>query len=492
MLIPLTAKGGIWKKMLKPDSKGILMSKKVFVFLSIVIMSSMVVAEDCFTTHPVPEVYDGWRLGVQTWSFRKFTLFEAIDKTRSLGLNWIQVFPGQQVSDKITSKFGPGLTAEEKNKIKAKLEEAGIQIFGFGVVGVSKDESKARELFDFAKEMQIPMIVSEPEKDQFDLIDTLCQEYEIKLAVHNHPKPTRYWNPDTVLEVCKGRSKWIGACTDVGHWVRSGLDPVECLKKLEGRIHDVHIKEIDNGHDVIWGTGQGRIKGILEELHRQNYKGSFSIEYEYHWDNNVPDIRKSVAFFNSVASELNPTGWKPVFEDDLSNATFDESAWAFEDGILVRKGNGDIWTKEKYSDFVLDFEFKLAEGTNSGVFLRAAKHTWLPWPEVQIEDSYGKPITKHTCGAIFDVKEPTVNAVKPAGQWNQMTIIANDERIAVILNNQSVLDIDLNDWKKPHQNPDGTKNKFNVAYKDLPREGWLGFQDHGHDVWYRNVRIKEL
>ena len=298
------------------------MKKNLCLLISSVIMSTMAIAGDSVTAHPDPEVYDGWQLGVQTWSFRKFTLFEAIDKTRSLGLNWIQAFPGQRVSDESTAKFGPGLTPEEKDQIKAKLEDAGIGIFAFGVVPVPKGESKARELFEFAKEMQIPTIASEPVKEQFDLIDTLCQEYEIKLAIHNHPKPSRYWNPDTVLAVCAGRSKWIGACTDVGHWVRSGLDPVECLRKLQGRIHDVHIKEIDDGHDVIWGTGQGRVQGILQELHRQNYKGSFSIEYEYHWDNNVPDIRKSVAFFNSVASELNSTGWKPVFEDDFSNAKF--------------------------------------------------------------------------------------------------------------------------------------------------------------------------
>lgn len=469
------------------------MWKNLLILLSFAILLSMATAQtDCSYTHPKPDAYDGWRVGVQTWTFNRFTLFEAIDKTRSLGLNGIQAFPGQIISAGVSAKFGPDMTSGQKQAVKDSLHDAGVTLYAFGVVDIPNEEIAARKFFDFAKEMGIETIASEPKPEQFDLIDKLCQEYQIKVAIHNHPKPSPYWNPDTVLAMCESRSKWIGACADVGHWVRSGLDPVECLKKLKGRIHDVHIKEIDEGHDVIWGTGKRRVKAILQELHAQGYKGTFSIEYEYHWDNNVPYVRQSVEYFNSIAETLNPTGWKELFAKDLSNATSNESSWVQEEGVLERKGKGDIWTDRKYSDFILDFDFKLAEKTNSGVFLRAAEHTWLPWVEVQVEDSYGKPVSKHICGGIFDIKEPTVNAVKPAGQWNRMTIKAMDSKISVVLNHQSVLDIDLNDWEEAHKNPDGTKNKFNIAYKDLPREGWLGFQDHGFPVWYRNVKIKEL
>lgn len=472
------------------------MSNKHLILSVSMLISAMVMAETaCLSAHPQPEAYDGWRLGVQTWSFRKFTLFEAIDKTRSLGLNWIQAYPGQKVSHEIAGPFGPGLSKNQKDQVKAKLDEAGIHIFAFGVIEISDNEAEARKLFEFAKEMGIPTIVSEPKEDQFDLIDQLCREYEIKVAIHNHPKPSRYWHPDTVLEMCKGRSQWIGACTDVGHWVRSGLDPVECLKKLEGRIHDVHMKEIDSGHDVVWGAGQGRVKGILEELHRQEYQGSFSIEYEYNWDNNVPEIRQSIDFFNAVASPLNPTGWEDFVKPDFSNVDVLQNNWRFEEGELTlnpMNHGSDLWTKDTYSDFVLDFEFKVDKKSNSGIFIRSQDHNWLPWIEVQIEDSYGKPLGKHLCGGIFDIKEPTVNAVMVAGRWNRMTIKAKGSSLCVFLNNEQVLNIDLDDWPEAHKNPDGTKNKFDVAYKDLPRAGVIGMQDHGGKVWYRNMRIKEL
>lgn len=468
------------------------MRKNLWILLVISFTLPGMIKAEALTMHPQMDVYDGWKLGTQAWSFNRFTLFDAIDKTRSLGLDYIQAYPGQNISQEIAAGFGPALTTEQRNAVKAKLADAQVKLVAFGVTGVPADEVQARQLFDFARDMGIETIVSEPDEEQFDAIDKLCAEYEIKLAIHNHPRPSHYWNPDTVLKVCEGRSKWIGACADVGHWVRSGLDPVECLKKLEGRVHDVHIKEIDDGHDVIWGTGQGRIEAILEELHRQGYQGTFAIEYEYNWDNNLPEIRESIAYFNSVASKLNPSGWKALFDKDLSNATFNENSWIMEDGRMVRKGEGDIWTHETYADFLLDFEFKLAENTNSGVFLRAAEHTWLPWVEVQVADSFGKPIDKHVCGGVYDIKEPTVNAVKKPGQWNRMTISAKGPEIGIVLNNQSILEMNLNNWTEPHQNPDGTQNKFDIAYKGLPREGWIGFQDHGFAIWYRNIKIKEL
>lgn len=450
---------------------------------------------DFMMLHARPEAYDGWRMGTQTWTFRLFTLFEAIDKARSLGLNGIQAYPGQNVSSEIDVKFGMDLTEPQKQAVKDKLQDAGMAMYAFGVVEVPTDEASARRLFEFAKEMGVATIVSEPRPEQFDLIDQLCQEYEVKLAIHNHPMPSRYWNPETVRAMCEGRSQWIGACVDVGHWVRSGLDPVECLKKLEGRIYDVHIKEIQDGHDVVWGTGAGRVKGILEELHRQNYQGTFSIEYEYHWENNVPEIRQSLAYFNAVSETLKPGGWKDLVAADLSNVETPGNNWTFQDGELTLKpmvSGSDLWTKEKHENFVLDMEYKLEENANSGVFLRCRDHQWLPWLEVQILDSYGQKPDRHSAGGIFDIQAPAVNAVKPAGQWNRMTITADGARIAVILNARTVVEMMLDDWTTAHQNPDGTENKFNVAYKDLPRSGVIGLQDHGRRVWFRNIKIKEL
>ena len=269
---------------------------------------------------------------------------------------------------------------------------------------------------------------------------------------------------------------------------------MECLKKFEGRIHDVHLKEIDDGKDLVWGQGKNRCAAILKELDRQRYQGPIIIEYENHWnDDYIPDLRECIAFLDQESVQYSSAGWTDLLSPDLGNADFKPGSWAMENGVLVRKGGGDIWTKKAYKDFILNVEFKPGKETNSGVFLRAAEHTWLPWAEVQIIDSYGKPADKHDAsGAIYDILAPSANATRPAGQWNQMTIQAIGPRIQVVLNGQPVVAMNLNEWTEPHRNPDGTENKFDVAYKDLPREGSIGFQDHGYAIEFRNLKIREL
>jgi sugar phosphate isomerase/epimerase len=141
-----------------------------------------------------------------------------------------------------------------------------------------------------------------------DLVEKLCQEYQIRVAIHNHPKPSRYWNPETVLAAVKGRSPLMGSCADIGHWMRSGLEPLECIRMLEGRVICLHFKDLNakdpEAHDVPWGTGAANSKGIMAELKRQKFHGAFCIEYEYHWENSLPEIAQCVQFFNATCVEL--------------------------------------------------------------------------------------------------------------------------------------------------------------------------------------------
>jgi len=109
---------------------------------------------------------------------------------------------------------------------------------------------------------------------------------------------------------------------------------------------------------------------------------------------------------------------------------------------------------------------------------------------VQVLDSYGKKeVGREDCGAIFDYLAPSMNAVKAPGEWNRYTITCRGKAITVLLNGHQIISMDLNRWKEAHKNPDGTPNKFNNAYKDMPRSGNIGLQYHGHPVWYRNLRI---
>lgn len=188
-------------------------------------------------------------------------------------------------------------------------------------------------------------------------------------------------------------------------------------------------------------------------------------------------------------------GYAPLFSEDLSNATLRKGGWAWEDGALVAKGKGDIWTKERFGDFALDLEFKLEPQTNSGVFIRTDSiRDWLNTAiEVQVlqpNDQYDN--VRHHCGGIFDCLAPAKLAVKAPGEWNRFLIIAKGAWIWVYLNDELVTGMDLDQWTEAGKNPDGTPNKFKYAYKDMAREGFVGLQYHGDPVAYRNMKIKPL
>jgi sugar phosphate isomerase/epimerase len=455
-----------------------------------------------FQTNANASDWKDWKLGTQAYTFNHFTFYEAVDKTKSLGLRYIEAYPGQALfKEKPDIIFDHNLSSSQKQEVMQKLQEAGIKLINYGVVPLPNDEAQCRKVFNFAKEMGIETIVSEPPKEAFDLIEKLCKEYKINVAIHNHPEPSPYWNPDTVLEVCKGRSTRIGACADTGHWMRSGIQPIEALQKLKGRIISLHFKdlnEFDNhkSHDVIWGTGAGNAGELLAELDRQNFKGVFSIEYEHNWDNSIPEIKKCVEFFKKTSAELSDTEYKDVFKADLSNAIMPAGSWSFDaNGVLSPESgaHGDIWTGERYGNFTLELDFKIPKGGNSGVFVRTGSiENWINTAiEIQIHATTDG--TKHgQCGAVYDCLSPSKQAVKEPGQWNHYIITCLDNKIYVNLNGEDIIDMDLDLWTEPHKNPQGTKNKFPTAYKDMSREGHLGFQFHGNPVWFRNLKVKSF
>ena len=249
----------------------------------------------------------GWRLGCQAWTFRKLTLFETLDLLNQLGIRYVELYPGQALSPGHKDvKFDHNSPGEYVEQVIQKLKDTNVTAVSYGVVTIGNDEAGARKVFDFAKKLGLENVVSEPPEKAFDMLDKLTGEYGINLAIHDHPKPSHYWNPDAVLKVVEGRSKRIGACADVGHWYRSGLVPVECVKKLDGRIIESHFKDVDeNKEDVVWGTGKVDDKGCLEELKRQGAKPFFAIEYEKgEGDELIANVSKSVDNFSAMVAEL--------------------------------------------------------------------------------------------------------------------------------------------------------------------------------------------
>ncbi|MBN2315990.1 MAG: ThuA domain-containing protein [Sedimentisphaerales bacterium] len=253
----------------------------------------------------------GWRLGIEAYTFHKYTLFEAIDKTAQLGLPYMGGLSFQKVSKDIPKNFEPGLTDDELKQIRLKLDSAGVRLLTYYYHQIPGDESGCRKIFEFGRKIGIETFMSEPAPEALDTIETFCDDYDINVAIHNHDRKGSpiYWRPEGVMKVCQGRSKRIGACGDLGYWMRSGIDPIEAINTLKDRLvtvqmHDVHELSPD-GHDVPWGTGAGKTEQFIREIHRLGIQPTmFGLEYSYNWFESMPEIAKCIDFFNKISSHL--------------------------------------------------------------------------------------------------------------------------------------------------------------------------------------------
>lgn len=298
--------------------------RKLTLLTAAVLLGTCVVAQDAAKTPSAAEKL-GWQMAIHAYTFRKFSVFECIDKTAALGLKYMSLSGSVNLGGTNTVSTVQ-ITDQDTAAIQKAVAAKGIKLVNIGVVKLPPDEAESRKVFEFAKKMGIDTLVAEPEPAALDTVEKLCKEYNIKVAIHNHPKPSQYWNPDTVLDAVKGRTPLMGSCADTGHWLRSGLDPVECLKKLDGRVICLHFKDLvieepktqntapaagkkkksaaSAMHDVPWGTGVGDVKAQMAELKRQHFHGAFCVEYEYNWDNSMPEIAECVKFFNASCAEL--------------------------------------------------------------------------------------------------------------------------------------------------------------------------------------------
>jgi len=181
-----------------------------------------------------------------------------------------------------------------------------------------------------------------------------------------------------------------------------------------------------------------------------------------------------------------------VFAPDLSNAEFKPGSWAWENGVLVAKGGGDIWTKESYGDFVLNLDFKCEAKSNSGVFLRCSSiPDWLN-SAIEVQILQGDAPGKHLVGAVYDCVAPTRQIEIVPGRWYHYTISAVGSKIRVLLDGEELVDMNLAKWTEAGKNPDGTPNKFTKAYKDMARSGRIGLQYHTNRVEFRNIVVDRL
>lgn len=249
----------------------------------------------------------GFKLGVQMWTFRMFSFSDALDKVDSSGIKNIEAFIGQKLGGGMKGNYDLSMPKATRDQLKQLLQKKGIHIVAMGVI-VPKDKAEWIKTFELAKEFGLSYITAEPIKSQWDMVDSLAGAYGIPVAIHDHPKPNMYWSPDSVLAAVQGHPH-IGSCADIGHWTRNGLNPVDCLKKLQGHIFGVHLKDVvqfDNpkAADTIVSKGVIDLPAVLAELKRQNFNGMLSIEHESNWYHNLPDVIFTRNYYDSLLQRL--------------------------------------------------------------------------------------------------------------------------------------------------------------------------------------------
>lgn len=247
----------------------------------------------------------GFAIAVQCWSFKNFTLFEAIELTAATGAGAVEIFPGQKIGGPLgEARLDPAKAGEQVPAILDHCAEHGIRPMSFGVVDVPKKEARAREIFEVAKALGLTGIHTES-INALDTLEKLAIEYDLRIGFHNHPKPTKLWNPDTIWRSIGDRDERIGYCADLGHWASSGLDPLAVIRRIAPRVHAFHMKDRASieewTHDRPFGTGVIDLIAILDEVRQHGFTGQVVIEYEHNWDSNPVEIAQCVGYLRAYA-----------------------------------------------------------------------------------------------------------------------------------------------------------------------------------------------
>jgi len=278
---------------------------KVSGVLAIVLCSSLFIA----WTMPGPKAPANWKLGIALWTFHRFTVAESIRKSDSAGVHYIEGSTFQKVGDEIESTGMSQISDDGIVKLNKYLDDHHIQMKSIYVFG-GKTLASWKPGFELAKRLKLEFVTAEPPRELWDGIDSLAGVYHVKVAIHNHWKGmSAYWHPDSVLAAIKGHPNF-GACPDLGHWPKSGIDAVYGLKKLQGHILAIHLKDADQlnnpkANDVNLGKGVVDFKAAFAELKRQNYKGYIYIERDADYrPSNLPSVIEEIAYYNLITSKL--------------------------------------------------------------------------------------------------------------------------------------------------------------------------------------------
>jgi sugar phosphate isomerase/epimerase len=253
------------------------------------------------TESPIAGLRAGFKLGVASYSLRKFSRADTIRMTQELGIDYINI-----KSFHIRHEDSP----EERKAYRKEFEDAGLTIVGGGTITMHEDtDESVRANFAYARDCGMPLIVIAPKPEVLPRIERFVKEYDIKVAIHNHGPEDEYFpGPRDVLAAVKGMDPRVGCCVDVGHTARTGVDVVEALAMAGDRVLDMHMKDLadmaERDSQVAVGEGNMPVADIFKQLQKMNYDGFVNLEYEINADDPLPGMKQSFAYMHGVLAGL--------------------------------------------------------------------------------------------------------------------------------------------------------------------------------------------
>ncbi|WP_240491335.1 sugar phosphate isomerase/epimerase family protein [Pirellula sp. SH-Sr6A] len=242
-----------------------------------------------------------FQLGLQLYSLRSFPVDVALQHAKDLGFAQVEFYSGM---------FPLNATQEQIDALVGKVKSLGLTISAHGVNGFGGDAAANRKVFEFAKKAGIRTLSADPSPEAFPSLDELVKEFDIRIAIHNHGPSHRY---NKAVDVLRAVEKWdprIGACADLGHYIRSGERPTDVIRTLQGRLYGIHLKDFaemqEKAKGVILGKGHLQCSEVFDAMVRANFPadGALSLEYEENPKDPIADIRECVAIAKKAMEEV--------------------------------------------------------------------------------------------------------------------------------------------------------------------------------------------
>lgn len=219
----------------------------------------------------------GPKLGLQTWTLRNMTFEQVVEFAAANHIKYLQL---------TSQHLDPNADPDETRRKKAVLDKHGLVPYAFGVNGTTADKEANRKLFEFARLIGASLIVVEPALTDWDSLEALVKEYDLKLAIHNHGRGSIYADPEVVRQVLATRDRRIGVCLDVGWVTQGGFDAAQVFRDYGDRVYDIHFKDkkarIDGEKaaavDTKIGRGDANYAGLFAEIKTARWSGVMAIE----------------------------------------------------------------------------------------------------------------------------------------------------------------------------------------------------------------------